>query len=691
MPESICPQCGKPTSGGLCAGVCPECLATSLLGDWDESGVELEKPAEDVLTRVADYDVLRVIGRGGMGVVCRARDRLLGREVALKLIHSGVLASDDELRRFRLEAEAVANLRHPNLIMVHETGEADGQLYFTMTLAENGTLAARLQKGGGLSPREAATLVRDLAQGIFHAHTRGVLHRDLKPANILFDSEDQALVSDFGLARFTSAASITKSGALLGTPAYLAPEVITGQAGHTTSSDVYALGVILFECLTGRPPFHNDAPLALLKTITEDETPAPSSLVKGIDHDLEAVCLKALEKDPAKRYASAEALAKDLSHWLDNEPVTARHPPLGERFWRWARRNQPRAVLYSMAAVSVLILVALSAVWNVFLATEKSGMAEAMHRSEARRAVVLRDYAAQFLTSTSTMQRALPPLDEASSLTTGDTSADQAINLRQRVVQRLAPRHVHEWKVTSAKPVLAWSPDSRIALCKDESSEHVADLETFGSADAAQATLTHTEPAHPMPVPDDGTVVLHALPSPDGHAMLVHTRGFVTLWRQAAPLARWQGQRLSRAWFDAGGHLCLRVADNTLQLHGDGAVSEAQPAEPPPAGPREGDSVSVTKDADGLVHLWRAEPGGVKEAFDPLPHPAQVVSTSMDSTSRYLATICRDNTLRIWEIATGLLVTPPLPLGGSDGRITWEDSRHMIAVWTDHDAVLFDW
>lgn len=690
MFESTCPQCGKPTSGGLCEGVCPECLAATLLGEWDEDGSATDTPAEDVLTRVADYDVLRVIGRGGMGVVCRARDRLLGREVALKLIHSGVLASDEELRRFRLEAEAVANLRHPSLIMVHETGEADGQLYFTMTLAENGTLGARLQKGGALPPREAAELVRHLAEGIFHAHTRGVLHRDLKPANILFDAEDKALVSDFGLARFTGAATITKSGALLGTPAYLAPEVILGQAGHTTSSDVYALGVILFECLTGRTPFQNDAPLALLKTITEDEIPAPSTFAKGIDRDLEAVCLKALEKDPARRYASAQALANDLSLWLNSEPVTARHPPVAERFWRWARRNQPRAVLYSMAAVSVLILVALSAVWNVFLATEKSRMAEAMHRSEARRAVVLRDYAAQFLTSTSTMQRALPPLDEASSLTTGDTSADQAINLRQRVVQRLAPRHVHEWRVSPSQPFLAWSADSHIALCRDGGSEHVVNLDTSAPADAALATLTQTEPAHPMPVPDDGTVVLHALPSPDGHAMLVHTRGFVTLWQQAQPLARWQGQALSRAWFDTAGHLFLRVGGNKLlQLHGDGTTSEAEMPEPPAI--HEPAAFSVTKDPSGLVHLWRAEPGGIKEAVDPLPHPAEVVSTSIDSTSRYLATICRDETLRIWEVATGLLITPPLPLGGSDGRIVWEDSRHMIAVWTDHDAVLFDW
>jgi len=155
-----------------------------MLQDWDQLSSPSAISLEPVITRVADYDVLRVIGRGGMGVVCRARDRLLGREVALKLIHSGVLASDEELRRFRLEAEAVARLRHENLIVIHEAGEADGQPYFTMTLAEGGTLAARLRTLGRLEPREAAQMLESIAHGVHHAHTRGVLHRDLKPADI---------------------------------------------------------------------------------------------------------------------------------------------------------------------------------------------------------------------------------------------------------------------------------------------------------------------------------------------------------------------------------------------------------------------------------------------------------------------------------------------------------------------------
>ena len=661
-----------------------------MLDAWDDPAETHELPAEDVITRVADYDVLRVIGRGGMGVVCRARDRLLGREVALKLIHSGVLASDEELRRFRLEAETVASLRHPHLITVHETGEADGQLYFTMTLAENGTLGARIHKTGTIEPRLAAELVRDIALAVHHAHTRGVLHRDLKPANILFDAEDCALVSDFGLARFTSAASVTKSGSLLGTPAYLAPEVVSGEAGHTTSSDVYALGVILFECLTGRPPFENDSPLALLKIITEDEIPAPSTLAKGIDHNLEAVCLRALNKDPSQRYASAEALADDLNRWLADEPVTARHPPLNERFWRWAHRNQTRAVLYSMAAVSLFILVGLSGVWNVILATQQNQTTEAMRRSEAKRASLLRDYATQLLSSTSTMLRARPLLKEASSLPPVDALENEANDLRLRVIERMAPIMLQEWKVSTEDPVLAWSPDSRISACTDNGATRTYDLDSSAATNPVPATLTETKPTNPMPLPDDGNIVKRALWSPNGQSVLLYTRSSVLLWHRARPLVKWEGKDLSNVWFDTYGHLQLKTGDTILQLQVDGSISITETAEPPKSEPNNRQALTITTDKNGLLHLRRGEAEG-QDAFDAIAHPAPVAAMALTPNQRYLATITTDKRLRVWELASGLLISPPLPLPSAGGRIAWDEYHQMLAVWTDHDVVLFDW
>ncbi len=684
-----CPQCGRPTSTGLCAGVCPECLAASVLDAWEVPD-EIEEPAaEDIITRVADYDVLRVLGRGGMGVVCRARDRLLGREVALKLIHSGVLASDEELRRFRLEAETVASLRHPHLIVVHEAGEADGQPYFTMTLAENGTLADRIHRLGRLPPHTAAELIKNIALAVHHAHARGVLHRDLKPANILFDSEDRPLVSDFGLARFTSKDSVTRSGSLLGTPAYLAPEVASGYAGHTTSSDVYALGVILYECLTGQPPFENTSPLALLKSITEDEIPSPSSLVKGLDYDLEAACLRSLAKEPGRRYASAEAMAADLDRWLSGEPVTARHPPLHERFWRWAQRNQSRAVLYSMAAVSVLFLVMLSAVWNVLLSIEKNDTKEAMYRSEVRRARLLRDYAVQLMGSTATLPRALPLLKEAASLTTGAAAEDVAVHPRLRAAQRLSPVRLQQWKASTPHPILSWSSDSKIAALKDADDARAFDLETRAPGDAARATLTHTSPASPMPVPDDENVPLRSLWSPDGRSVLVHSRGLVTLWTQPPPLPHWQAGPISDAWFGPDGRLLLHTGNAVLQFHPQDMSVEEVDAERPVAD-GSASPLSVTTDPTGLVHVWRGEAGGLEDC-DPLPHPMAVTATALDPSNRYLATLTKDKTLRIWELATGGPVIPPVPAISSQAHLTWDASQSRLALWTDKEMVLYDW
>ena len=663
-----------------------------MLDDWNDLAEETSSvPDEPVITRVADYDVLRVLGRGGMGVVCRARDRLLGREVALKLIHSGVLASDEELRRFRLEAETVASLRHPNLIVVHEAGEADGQPYFTMTLADGGSLAQRLRDQGPMESAAAARLVQQIASAIHHAHSRGVLHRDLKPGNILFDHDGTPLVSDFGLARFTSSASVTKSGALLGTPAYIAPEVASGAAGHTTSSDVYALGVLLFECLTGRTPFENDAPLALLKSITEDEPPAPSSLVKDIDRDLEAVCLRALEKDPARRYASAEALATDLAHWLADEPVTARHPPVTERFWRWAERNQTRAVLYSMAVITVFILFMLSAVMNIVMSTEQSRTADAMHQSEVRRAVLLRDYAVQFLHSPATMPRALPHLTEASSLTTDNVLQDQAIRLRLRVVQRLAPQSLVQWKVKGQQPLLTWSPDSRIAACRDGEQVHAYDLQTGReTGDASAATLTTTSPAMPLVTVNDGSA-RRALHSPDGRSLLISSREGVSLHLAPPPLPMWQGSGLERVWFDAQSRLLLQVKGQPIrEFDHHGQIVDAPDAALPADAPAPEPAVTTTVESGGLVRVWRGEPG-VNELCAPLVHGAEVITVLLDAAQHYAATLTRDHSLRVWELATALPVTPPLPVPRDAEHLLWNEQSDRLVVWGPQSAIWFDW
>ena len=342
--------------------------------------------AASVRTAVVGYEILAELGRGGMGVVYKARHIELNRLVALKMVLAGVHVGPRELARFRSEAAAVAALQHPNIVQVYEVGEQDGRPYFALEFVDGGSLAQRLT-GAPLPPRWSAQLLEQLARTIHFAHQRGIVHRDLKPANILLASRESRVespepvfglstldsglstpkITDFGLAKqIQTGAALTQSGTVLGTPSYMAPEQALGKNREVgPAADIYALGAILYEMLTGRPPFRAETSLDTMLQVASEEPVPLSRLQPKLPRDLQTICLKCLHKEPWNRYPTAEALADDLNRFLIGEPIQARPVGTPERLVKWARRRPSLAALILLALSSAIAGFALMCrEWN---------------------------------------------------------------------------------------------------------------------------------------------------------------------------------------------------------------------------------------------------------------------------------------------------------------------------------------
>jgi WD40 repeat protein/Flp pilus assembly protein TadD len=607
---------------------------------------------------VPGYEILERLGHGAMGVVYRARQKNLGRTVALKMVLAGAHASAEDLARVRLEAEAMARLPHPNIVQIHEVGEHDGRPFLTLEFVGDGGLDRKL--GGVPQPSlEAARLLSTLARAVHHAHDQGVVHRDLKPANILLTADGTPKVTDFGLARFGGGSGHTQSGDILGTPSYMAPEQASGRVSAVgPAADVYALGAILYELLTGRPPFRADNVLETLRQVVEQEPVRPAQLQPRVPRDLETICLKCLEKESRKRYASAAALADDLDRFLEGRPVLARPAPPWERALKWARRRPSLAALYGLAAAAAVVL----GLYTVWL-REALDQAEARRRdaqaarrqaeaaAEERRLQLVR---ARLADGTRLLEEgdwfgALLPFAEALRLDQQDAARAQIHRIRLAAILRQCPRLAQLWPHEGAIVHAEFTPDGRRVLTASGGAARLWDVATG----AEVARLSH------------GKAVRAVALSPDGRRVVtVADDRTVRVWeaatgRPVSEIPAQEGDVLAVAFSGDANRVgtATRKAVHEIRLQ----IWEAfgGKANSPPLDAQTGPTFDVAFSpdgrravtADGTLTVWDLV--AARPVFAVANRTGAVTGARFSPDGHLVAAADVTGTLRVWDAASG--------------------------------------
>ncbi|AWI09889.1 protein kinase domain-containing protein [Ereboglobus luteus] len=700
-PENICPRCHNPLPppAGGAPPICHVCLldaALEAIDETEDTSSPFARPATGSQGNFGHFVLEEEIGHGGMSVVYRAREYESHRVVALKMLQLFLLRTPEMLRRFEVEVRAIANLDHPNIMPMYEVGQSEGIPYFSMKLAERGSLAKNMKAYRG-SPRDAAMLVLKIARAVFYAHQRGVIHRDLKPGNILLDANGEPYVSDFGIAKFMDADSdAARHTTAIGTPNYLAPELVGGATGGiTVAADIYGLGAILYELLTARPPATGKTPIDVIDNLSKGPPPPPRSLNPAVPRDLDTLCMKCLAHNPADRYGSAAELADDLDNFLAGRSVTASPPSLAGQLWRLCRR-QP---LISSLAAGIIILLAAIAVGGV-----RSAFSIAAQRDRALRA----EGAAQEQLYNSLLMQirlgrqtgkaghrfdGLDVLRQAAAIRITD-------ELRNEAAALLALTDIRVERTLNARPSQAY------AIAFAPSLEYYA-VCTANREVSLRSTADNSEIAR---FPGTGqSIISLAEFSPDGrHTASRHYSGHIRVWdaherRLAFELEnrtpRNRPYMSSRFWFGCafshdGKTAAIELPEGGYTLHDMRDAGRETARLVLPHGPLalafdpSDKRLAVSNRSTSNAEIRDIATGKILHAFQ---HPARVISLAWDPDGAHLAVACLDTNIYLWNTATGKC---DRVLGGHRDRVHHlaysPNGRILASTSVDKTVVLWD-